>query len=874
VVLLAFTGLGANSVQIYIASVVLPAAPLTPQASTLYYRDGRTILGRVGVTDHSDVPLSAVPLSVRRAVLSAEDRTYYEHSAVSLRGVLRASVADVNGDEQGASTITQQYARTAYLAQSFSVGRKAKEFAYAVKLERRYTKNEILERYLNLIYFGRGAYGIAAAAHAYFGIAPQQLTAAQGAVLAAVIKDPRNYDPAVDERAARSRWNWIIAGEVAQHWLSKADAAALRYPDVLARSAQTEAMSGPNGLVMDQVERELNAHGISSQDLHTKGLTVVTTLDPVAQQAALTLVPAAVKAQPNGLHAALVALDPSNGAVRAYYGGDHGTGFFDDAEAPRPPASTFKPIVLAVGMQHGVSYLSRWDGSSPQIFPDRNGTLLNNRQDLQCPNCTLEEAMVQSLNTPYYALAQQFGAAQVRAMALKLGVSASYQGVPSMVDLKGDPWPGRTRADIAIGRYPVSPADVASVYATFAAGGVRSTRYFVQSVTAADGVTLLTAKPERTAALDPKIVADVSTVLQSVVAKDGSVPGRPAAGKTGTQQWGNTRDNQDAWMAGYTPQLATAVWMGRSVPGPIKDASGNPIAGDTVPMQLWREFLQSALDGQTPAKFPAAAHVGRTDTGNVGHNPYAMPAKGSSTSPDGRTVDRTEHTGKYLALTFDDGPSDYTNAVLDLLAEYHVHATFCLVGENVENYPTQVRRIVNDGHRLCNHSTHHDDLSRSTDAQVHTDIAATDALIAAAAPGATVTYFRAPYGNWGNTPKVATSMGHTPLGWAVDSEDWQVPGVNTIVNNIKQHLHPGNVVLVHDAGGNRQQTIDALKILIPQLLHEGWTFDFPKTTVHAHPLPRPSPDAPGGPPASPSTSPAPAGSATTPSPTLSGSPSE
>jgi membrane peptidoglycan carboxypeptidase len=850
---------GAGAAEAYVDSVPLPGDPPDPQASVLYYRDGHTILARVGTTDRSDVSLSAVPLPVRQAVLAAEDRDFYGHWGVSARGVLRAVVADAGGAHQGASTITQQYARNAYLTQDFSVDRKAREFALAVKVERQYSKDEILERYLNTIYFGRRSYGIAAAAHAYFGITVDRLTPAQGAVLAATIKDPYRYDPAVDPAAARQRWDWIVKAEQDQGWLT-GDVAS---PTI----APTEpSAAGPNGLVVDQVERELAAHGVTSQALHTQGLSVITTLDPVAQQSAVQLVGRQLKTQPKGLQAALVALDPRSGGVRAYYGGDRGRGYFDYAAATHPAASTFKPIVLAAALREGIGYQSRWDGSSPRTFPDRLGVPLNNHDNMQCADCTLESAMVDSLNTPFYAVTEQIGADKVRDMAINLGISGRYNGAPSMIDGKGDPKPGRTRADIAIGRYPVTPGDLASVYATFAAGGVRYDRYFVETARACDNRLLWTAAPRGQAVLDAATAADVSTVLGAVVKGDDVVPGRPAAGKTGTQQWGNTKDNQDAWMAGYTPDLAATVWLGKAMPGPIRDDKGKPIEGETVPARLWRDFVQTSLHGKPKTSLPRPAHVGRTDVGDAGkiHATGKSPdevANLQAADAGYAPVVHTAHTGKKLALTFDDGPSEYTPEVLDLLKQYHIKATFCVVGENVGWFPQTVQRIVAEGHSLCNHSMYHDDLGILSAEKSGADIAANDAAIAKAVPGATVTYYRAPYGDFGPSAKVAAGMGHTPLGWLVDPDDWMLPGADTIASRIHQQLTPRAVVLVHDGGGDRRQTIDALEKLIPKLLSEGWTFDRPEVTIQAHPLPSGSPSAS-------------ASASTTPSPHQSTQPSE
>ncbi|MFG1608924.1 transglycosylase domain-containing protein [Actinoplanes sp. NPDC049265] len=837
VVLALVSGAGWGAAEVYVASVPMRDEPPGPQASVLYYSDGKTILARVGTADHNDVPLSAVPAAVRHAVLAAEDRDFADHGGVSVRGVLRAIVSDLKGGHEGASTITQQFARNAYLTQDFSVDRKAREMAIAVKLERRYSKDEILERYLNTIYFGRGAYGIAAAANAYFGVRPDQLTPAQGVVLAAVIKDPYHFDPAVDARAAKNRFLWIAKAAAEAKWLPT----GLTYPAVTLTRTN---VGGKNGVVVDQIENELKARGISSQDLHTKGLSVVTTLDRVAQPAAVQQVTQQLQVQPAGLRGALVALDPRSGAVRAYFGSDQGRGYYDYATAPHPAASTFKPIVLSAALERGIGYNSRWDGSSPRIFPGRQGVPLKNHANAQCPNCTLETAMVESLNTPFYAVTEELGADAVRSMAVRLGIPDAYAGQRSMVDVKGDPKPGRTRPDISIGRYPVAPADLATVYATFASGGTHYDRYFVEKVSAADHRELYQAVPVGEVVLKPGVAADVSTVLSSVVRRDGVSPKRPAAGKTGTQAWGDTKENQDAWMAGYTPELATTIWLGKEKPGPLRDAAGKPIEGETLPAKMWQAFTTASLHGAPVEALPPPANVGRTDVGDAGRSKPSTGTKGGiGAKPLGPDVPviHTAHAGKRLALTFDDGPSEFTPAMLDLLKQYHIKGVFCMVGEEVEQHPDLVKRVVSEGHGLCNHSWKHDDLGALSEAAARADIQRTQDALAKAAPGRTVSWFRAPFGSWGASAKAGAAMHMTPLGWVVDPDDWTTPGADVIRTRIKEQLEDRAVVLVHDGGGDRSQTVTALKKLIPELLADGWTFDLPEKTVAARPLPHSNP---------------------------------
>jgi membrane peptidoglycan carboxypeptidase len=885
-VFVTLTGVAAG----YAATVPLPDEPSEPQASVLYYRDGKTVLARLGVMNRTDVTFADIPESMRTAVLVAEDRAFYDHSGLSLRGVTRAAFANLKGDAQGASTITQQYARNAYLTQERTASRKAREMVLALKIEGKYSKNEILCKYLNTIYFGRGAYGIAAAAQAYFGVTPNQLSLAQSALLAAVIRSPWGFDPAVDEKASKARWQWVIDSMRQAGHLSAATASGTKFPAALPATASLESLDGPNGHIADAVERELEANGVSPQLLHTAGLRVVTTIDQQAQRAALERMKAVSTAGPN-LRGALVAVDPATGGIRAYYGGSQGQGFFDDAIAPRPPASTFKPVALAAGLKEGVSYLSEWDGSSPRTFP---GRVLYNQKDLQCPYCTLDQAMVQSLNTPFYALTEKIGVTKVRDLALKMGVSASYDDVPSLVDVEGDPLPGKTRADISLGRYAVSPADLASVYATFAARGTRTDRHIVELVTVGGRSASAASKSgnDQTSevwysapssgerVMEPTVAADVTTVLHHVAEASGQPEGHEAAAKTGTQQWGNTSDNQDAWMAGYTPSLATVVWVGSATPGPIRDATGKPIAGEGLPAQLWRDFMTDALRETQPIGLPGPAHLGLVQAGDAQERAAAR-AEAAKVAAQARLMSsKTRSGGKTLALTFDDGPwPGTTDQILDVLAQYGIKATFCMVGDQVADNAQAVKRVGSAGHQLCNHTMNHE-LPANT-IEIKKDLNDARMTMVNTAPGSRVDYFRAPGGDWGVSAETSASLGMTPLTWTVDTEDWTRPGADAIVQAVKEQLRPGGIVLMHDGGGDRSQTVTALKTLIPTLLREGWTFDLPALTVTpvtVNPDPTPSspntPSSPDGP--SPSLSASP-GKPSTPSdpggPTKGGSPS-
>lgn len=586
----------------------VPPRAEAPQASVLLFSDGRTEMARVGTTDRRQVPLRTVPRHLRDAVLAAEDRGFYEHSGVSARGVGRALWVNVtSGGAEGASTITQQYVRNAYLNQDRTVRRKAREAMLAVKLERGLGKDQILERYLNIIYFGRGAYGIDSASRAYFGVGVEKVTLAQAAVLATVIKDPYHLDPAVDPAAARDRWRWIVDA------MGEREA---RYPEVLPPAA-ADPLRGPTGAVVSRVEHELSLLGVTAQQLHTGGLRVVTTIDAGMQRELVARSRAAADhsvtqpaAKPG---AAAVAVEPATGAVRGYYAGERGYGFFDDATAPRRPGLLFQPIALATGLVEGIGFGSRWNGTSPQSFADRHGVALHNRDDVQCPACRLDDALSRGLNTPYYALAERVGADAVARTAKRAGIPETYPAGPALVDGPGEPTPGHTRADVALGHYPVAVTDLATVYATFAAGGLRAAGHFVAEVAFPGERNLY--RPERPAprrALPAPVAADVSYVL--------SRHGDPGTGAVAaihaTVPFGAGAGISDAWCARYTRGLAVVAWLGHDEPAPLVVRGNGRSATATVGQVCGAAVRESGRAG-APPPFPPPAFIGRNGAGNA-----------------------------------------------------------------------------------------------------------------------------------------------------------------------------------------------------------------------------------------------------------------
>ena len=422
-----------------------------------------------------------------------------------------------------------------------------------------------------------------------------QLTVAQAALLAGTIRSPTALDPQLHPVAARARWRSVLDAMVAAGWLGST--AGVGYPRVLPRGGGLfSANAGPDGQLDRQVRAELDAAGFDSGRLDSEPLRVVTTVDRRAQRTA-------VGAAPKRLRSAVVAIDPRDGAVRAYYGGPDGVGL-DHTRSWRQAGSTMKPFAVAAAREAGVPLDATYNGRSPRSFYGYPGVIRND-DDIQCPRCTLTEATTRSINTAFYSLARQIGGAAVADVAHRLGVPAvDPAGRPTLQEKDGT-----VLSQIVLGRYEVTPYDLAVSYATVAAGGLRSHPYLVQSVRAADGTVLYRhrARP-RTRVLPAAVARDVAAAMAGVPAyvHQELAAGRPAAAKTGTVQ-GKGAENKDAWMAGFTPQLATVVWVGTDTSAPIRDARGRPVEGGTVPAAIWKRVTDAALHGRAVLPLTATA---------------------------------------------------------------------------------------------------------------------------------------------------------------------------------------------------------------------------------------------------------------------------
>jgi membrane peptidoglycan carboxypeptidase len=619
-----------------------PSSVQNAQTTVVYYADGTTEMARLGDTNRTNVGLDQVSEGARNAILAAENRDFYSDPGISFTGIVRAAWNNLTGGStQGGSTITQQYVKNAFLSSEQTFSRKFQELFLAVKLDNEYSKDEILENYLNTIYFGRGAYGIEAAANTFFGVPAAALTPEQGAVLAVLVRSPSSYDPEANPEGAQDRWGLVLDAMVEEGWMTQGARDAAVYPPVAPRpqSSALGVPTGPEGLVVSQALTELEARGYSDEQIRAGGLRITTTVDKATQDAAIAAVTEVMEGEPDNLRQALVAVDPRTGGVRAYYGGDIGAGdgAVDYAQARRQPGSSMKPYVLATALDQGIGVNSRRDGSSPQTFPDRDAPVRNSG-GASCGACTLVEAMTRSLNTTFYGLAYEVGPDNVRATALAAtGMPETWPANGGLLDDKptlAAPDSGVTGSSIGIGEYEMRPIDQAVGFATLANGGVHHAAHFVSRVTDTEGAVLLEngADPgEQVMSAD--VANDTTFALEGVAqhSRRALDDGREVAAKTGTQGI-DADDNSDAWMVGYTPSLSTAVWMGSDGYEPIRNSDEAIIYGAGLPGAIWQQFMDTVLAGTPEEDLPNSPKI-RGDTGEGVPAPETRAAPSTQSEP-------------------------------------------------------------------------------------------------------------------------------------------------------------------------------------------------------------------------------------------------
>ncbi|QSB14798.1 transglycosylase domain-containing protein [Natronosporangium hydrolyticum] len=662
-VLVIISGGGMVALSYYVESVPPPEDFDLEEASTIFYADNSEMAVMQEVNrEIIDTKVPELQI-VRDAVVAAEDNDFFDHSGVDFMGIMRAAVNNMRGGpRQGASTIDQQYVGVAAdIRSDASYSRKMEEAAMAYKMNQDYSKLEILDFYLNTIYFGRGAYGIQAAAQSYFGKEAQELDASEAAVLAGVIRLPDDqsglspYDPRHspdDQQIAIDRWNYVMGQMVATGVLTPEERAEFtELPEAINPDSISDWHEGPQGNIVRQVRRELEAMGI--EDLTTGGYRITTTIDPAVQEAALDAVRRQNDAAhwedlPENVDAAMVAVNPEDGAVLAYYGGEDGTAFdmagknWNEAEqrweGGRPPGSTFKIYTLLAAIREGVSVDSHWRTS--EYDPGFGRPIENAGRDARetgcdgiAPDyCTLAWSTVESFNVPFFHFAEAVpngeGPARILEAARDSGIQLitgtsndgdAFRADPrDLTEIEDLSSLGREPFDyhVSFGMYPVTVLDHASGVATLANSGIYNEPHFVAKVEQRiDGEwqTVESARINGQQRIEPAHADAVTGVLTEVPGSTG-VPldnGRIAAAKTGTWEHDNG-GNADAWMVGYTPQIAAAVWVGDAKGDPILDQFGNNIGSSGLPSQIWKQFMDAAHAAKElqNAEFPQPLPVG------------------------------------------------------------------------------------------------------------------------------------------------------------------------------------------------------------------------------------------------------------------------
>ncbi len=590
------------------------ALPVNAQPSAIYDANG-TLITVLAEENRQNVPFEQIPRSLQDAVVAIEDARFWTHNGVDPRAILRAAGrnAEAGSVAEGGSTITQQYVKTALLTPEQTLGRKMEEATTALALERNYSKQLILELYLNTIYFGNGAYGVGAAAQEYFGVPVENLTLEQSALLAGIIQAPSRHDPRINPDGALDRRNLVLSEMLEQNLITSQQAEqAKATPITLAPeqpTATTQHYAAPH--FVDEVKSWLlndsDALGDTKaerrQALLRGGLRIETTIDLNLQSKAEQAVAAVLPGQGKDSRtpdAALVSIDPRSGYVRAMVGGyDYwGTHSYRQANLAvgtgRQTGSAFKPIVMAAALENGVSPSKTFNAPSSTEIRIPGGIWRVKGGGIGAG--TMAECTVVSSNTCYANIMMDpdVGPERSVAMAEALGVVST--------EVKPNP-------SIVLGANNATVQDMASVYATFANDGVYVQPVLVTKIIGPDGAVLYQHGHEQRRAMSSANVREVAGALEGVIQRGTGTRadiGRPAGGKTGSAQ-----NNTDAWFTGFTQQLATAVWVGFAEPRTASNGSRQLVSmsppntrivvyGGTYPAQIWSRFMRSALDGVAP----------------------------------------------------------------------------------------------------------------------------------------------------------------------------------------------------------------------------------------------------------------------------------
>lgn len=599
------------------------------ESSTIYFADGVTPIGTLGEADRTIVDIDTLPDHVPNAFVAAEDRTFYDNPGVDVGGTVRALFRTVVlGQKQGGSSISQQYVERYYVGKTTTnlVG-KIDEALLALKINRQQDKREILGNYINTVYFGRGAYGIEAAAQAYYGIGAAELTPSQAAMLAGLLPAPSRWDPRLDEAQARYRWNYVLDGMVDLGFVTHNERSLMLFPDTI-EYQNLDVYGGPNGYILRSVLDEVEAKtGITQEEIETAGYSVISTVDAGAQAAVVAGVATMPTDHAPNLRIAAVTMDANTGAITGMYGGadyiqvQRNAVTQDIAQA----GSTFKPFTLVAALEAGIGLGSIYNGDSPKTIPGYDRPV-RNFSGTSWGDIDLVTGLRSSVNTVFVQLNAEVGADATMDVAIRAGLPEDTWGLePNLSNVLGSASP---RA-----------VDMASAYSTFATGGFATDPYIVAQVIDRHGTVVFEAAPVREQVFDERVMADANYAMQQVVASSqgsgnfASQLGRPIAGKTGT-----STDNRSAWFVGYTPQVVGIVSLYQVGPNGEEEeitpfGGFSQITGGSVPVRVWTAMMGPILEPLEVVDFPPRANVGVDSTPSPSPSPSPTPSPSPSPSP-------------------------------------------------------------------------------------------------------------------------------------------------------------------------------------------------------------------------------------------------
>ena len=601
VILVMLTGIGCGFLTASMNTKPDLASDIQPPASSQIYDINGNEIANVHATENRmPVKLSQVPKDLQNAFVAVEDNRFYDHMGIDPRGIMRALWSNLRGQSisEGGSTITQQLAKNAYLTQDRTLKRKVQEVFLALQLERQYTKQEILELYLNQIYFGQGAYGVQAAAKTYFGKNVEDLDLNECAMLAGIPKSPNYYSPTSNLQAAEERKSVVLDQMEKYGYINASQASKTKKEELKLVKAVKNTDTNEASYFIDYVTQKLiDKYGADA--VYKDGLKIYTTIDMDMQRAA----EAAMKNLPtynkdgNGIEqpqGALVAIDPHNGHVKAMVGG-RGTDQFNRATmAERQPGSAFKPFVFAAALENNFTPNTVINDSPVKVGdwePQNYDRTFSGK-------VSLREVARNSLNVPTVKIAQKLGIDKPIYYAQEMGITTfvleGAQNDRNLATALG----GLTKG--------VTPLELTSAYGTFANKGIHVEPVVIVKVLDRNGKVIEQAEEKQRSVISENSAAELTSMLQTVIQKGTGTHaniGRPAAGKTGT-----TNDYHDAWFVGYTPDLVAGVWVGND-----NNTSLHNMTGGQTPAEIWKAFMSKAL-ATVPAKNFDGSAAGKNDS--------------------------------------------------------------------------------------------------------------------------------------------------------------------------------------------------------------------------------------------------------------------